>query len=239
MNTPPMNETLLRHDQAQTLEALHTDFDRHALHLNAEMTVIRKGLEAAFDHMEKLPQPVDYGTDIAKLTQATDTMIEHIKTLEASPVLVKGPDYYTEDLSQKLDALLRQPIATIEDGADHLHGATTALSRYVQAAKDRTIQDLHLKIAAGVGFGVGVLALFLIPRILPFNANTFVAAGLMGQDRWNAGQALMQLDKPMSWNEITHAATLVDQNRDTLKQCQRTATETGKAQRCIIIVQSQ
>src|SRR5690606_28687931 len=48
-------------DPAVAFEALRRTIEAQGKQLGAEMTVIRRGVEAAFDQFERFQQPTDYG----------------------------------------------------------------------------------------------------------------------------------------------------------------------------------
>ena len=56
-------------DPAAAFEALRRTVEKQGGQIGAEMTVIRRGVEAAFDQFEKYRQPPDYGADLGKIIQ--------------------------------------------------------------------------------------------------------------------------------------------------------------------------
>lgn len=56
-------------DPAAAFEALRRTVEKQGGQIGAEMTVIRRGVEAAFDQFEKIRQPPDYGPDLGKIIQ--------------------------------------------------------------------------------------------------------------------------------------------------------------------------
>jgi hypothetical protein len=63
-----------------------------------------------------------------------------------------------------------------------------------------------------------------------------MAAATLRLDRWKAGARLMQNANPQGWAQVAEGAKLERENRPALEDCGRAATRTGKAQRCMVIL---
>lgn len=85
-----------------------------------------------------------------------------------------------------------------------------------------------------------VWALLLLPmaRMLPtsWNLPEKLAAGVVGTDRWTAGERMMASYGPEAWNRIAQGAELETANREALDVCRKDAARTGKPQRCTIAI---
>ena len=71
-------------------------------------------------------------------------------------------------------------------------------------------------ILGAIGLVTGALLVLLLPRILPFAADTHVAAIVMGQDRWNAGVTIMQTADPDGWRSVVDASQLTRDNAEAI-----------------------
>ncbi len=76
-------------------------------------------------------------------------------------------------------------------------------------------------MAGLVGLFVGIFLILLLPRFLPFSADTHVAATVIGQDRWNAGVTMMRVADPLSWRGVADSSQLVRDNAEAIGQCAR------------------
>lgn len=90
------------------------------------------------------------------------------------------------------------------------------LAAYTKSDYDRRSQDLRMWIAGGIGLLASALLVLLLPRILPFSADTHVAAIVMGQDRWNAGVTMMQTADPGGWRGVVNASQLTRDNAEAI-----------------------
>ena len=206
--------------------------------IGAEMTVIRRGVEAAFDQFEKIRQPPDYGPDLGKIIQFLAVVEERLAAVEQSPILRNGPEHYARSLERSGEGLVRTAAQQLEGKGRDLEREAINLAAYTKSAYDRRSQDLRMWIAGGVGLLAGALLVLLLPRILPFAANTHVAAIVIGQDRWNAGVTMMQTADPGGWRGVADSWQLVRDNAEAIDRCAEAARTAGQDQRCTIIVKA-
>jgi NAD(P)H-dependent flavin oxidoreductase YrpB (nitropropane dioxygenase family) len=64
-------------------------------------------------------------------------------------------------------------------------------------------------------------------RALPFGLNSYMAAAVMGANRWDAGVALMQAGNPDRWTQLTVDTNLIAANRDKIAACRMTLGAQG------------
>ena len=225
-------------DPAAAFEALRRTVEKQGGQIGAEMTVIRRGVEAAFDQFEKIREPPDYGPDLGKIIQFLAVVEERLAAVEQSPILRNGPEHYARSLERSGEGLVRTAGQQLEGKGRDLEREAINLAAYTKSAYDRRSQDLRMWIAGGVGLLAGALLVLLLPRILPFAANTHVAAIVIGQDRWNAGVTMMQTADPGGWRGVADSWQLVRDNAEAIDRCAEAARTAGQDQRCTIIVKA-
>ena len=79
-------------DPAAAFDALRSTVANLSGDLRREMATIRKGVEAAFDQLERQGTPIDYSADLGRVAQQLSTMTERISAMEKLPLLRQGPD---------------------------------------------------------------------------------------------------------------------------------------------------
>ena len=225
-------------DPAAAFEALRRTVEKQGGQIGAEMTVIRRGVEAAFDQFEKIRQPPDYGPDLGKIIQFLAVVEERLAAVEQSPILRNGPEHYARSLERSGEGLVRTAAQQLEGKGRDLEREAINLAAYTKSAYDRKSQDLRMWFAGGIGLLAGALLVLLLPRILPFAANTHVAAIVIGQDRWNAGVTMMQTADPGGWRGVADSWQLVRDNAEAIDRCAEAARTAGQDQRCTIIVKA-
>ena len=65
-------------DPAAAFDALRRTIETQGEQIGAEMKVMRRGLEAAFDQLDKIEPQTDYKPQLAQLVQALDTVAERL-----------------------------------------------------------------------------------------------------------------------------------------------------------------
>jgi hypothetical protein len=91
-------------------------------------------------------------------------------------------------------------------------------------------------IFAAIGLVVGLVLSPLFASALPFGLNGRVAALVMRDSRWNAGEALMAAESPQGWETLRAAAAIMKANQTRLEACRASAAKTGKSQVCTVFV---
>ena len=223
-------------DPAQAFDALRRKIETQGAQLGAEMTVIRRGVEAAFDQFEKFQQPADYGPDLGRIVQQLALVAERLEAVEQSPILRQGPEHYARALERSGESLVRTAAQQLENTGRDLGREAINLAAYTRSAYDRRSQDLRMWIVGAIGLVTGALLVLLLPRILPFAADTHVAAIVMGQDRWNAGVTIMQTADPDGWRSVVDASQLTRDNAEAIGRCAEAARTASEDQHCTITV---
>lgn len=225
-------------DPAAAFEALRRTVEKQGGQLNAEMTIIRRGVELALDKSEKIRQPPDYGSDLSKIIQFLAVVDERLAAVEQSPILRNGPEHYARALERSGEGLVRTAAQQLEGKGRDLEREAINLAAYTKSAYDRRSQDLRMWIAGGIGLLAGALLVLLLPRILPFAADTHVAAIVIGQDRWSAGVTMMQTADPGGWRGVADSWQLARDNAEAIGRCAEAARTAGADQRCTITVKA-
>ncbi|WP_343685369.1 DUF6118 family protein [Asticcacaulis sp.] len=218
---------------ASALEALRNAIDKRGAATEGELKLIRQGVEALFDQVEALQARPDLAQDMAELRQATLALAERLKTMETMPTLKGGVQAFERAGAD----LLRASVKTLEQKAQRFDSAALTLERITGHVHDRQERWRHVMVAGGLGFVAGVLlVLFLLPRLLPLELRTQVAAAMVGTSRWEAGAALMQAERPDAWAAIVQGEELREKNSQALGRCHELARKRGAAQKCNIVV---
>ena len=225
-------------DPAAAFEALRRTVEKQGGQLNAEMTVIRRGVELALEQAEKIRQPPDYGPDLGKIIKFLAVVEQRLEAVEQSPILRNGPQHYAAVLERGGEGLMRTAVQQLERQATDLERAGRNLSAHVASARERRQQDHWLWSAGATGLVAGVLLTLFLPRVLPGSVDMAVASIAMNADRWNAGSALMQSGSPTGWRGLADASNLVRANTDALTRCAEAAAKAKKDQSCTITVKA-
>lgn len=223
-------------DPAAAFDALRRTIETQGKQIGAEMVVMRRGLEAAFDQLEKIEPAQDYKPQLAQLVQALDNVAERMHGVEQSPILRHGAQHYAALLERSGEALIRTAALALERQASDLERAGRNLAAHTKSAYDRKSQDFRMWMAGLVGLFVGIFLILLLPRFLPFSADSHVAALVMGRDRVSAGHAVIRAADPFEAQKITWGGQFYDASSGEISECLEAARQTGTDQQCTVTV---
>ena len=223
-------------DPAAAFEALRRTVETQGKQLNAEMTIIRKGVELALEQSEKFRQLPDYGPDLGKIIQFLAIVDERLEAVEKSPILRNGPEHYARALERSGESLVRTAAQQLENESRDFQRVARELAEHIAGARERHAQNRLLWIVGAAGVLAGIVLALFIPNMLPGQLDTRVAGFVMGQDRWNAGVTMMRVADPEGWRGVVDSSQLVRDNAETIGQCAEAARAAGEDQRCTITV---
>lgn len=223
-------------DPAQAFDALRRSVEKLTRDVGGEMTVIRKGVEAAFEEFEKIQQPPDYGPELGRMVKQLTIVAQHLEAVEKAPAIRNGPDHYARAIESAGDRISGNAVRMIEARGQSLERLTGDLRDYVRSARLRQEQDRWLWGVGAAGLVAGVLLTLFLPRMLPGSVDIAVASTAMNADRWSAGMSLMQSGSPGGWRSLMAANDLVRDNQEVLAACAETAAKAKKDQRCTVNV---
>ena len=113
------------------------------------------------------------------------------------------------------------------------------LASLVGAGVAKSRQRQLLLWTEGAALAAGLLLSPVLMRSLPVTPSSHVAAFLLKEDRWHAGETLMQLNSSGQWPGAIEAVRLARGNEVALAGCRSQAIKTGREQRCAIVVPAQ
>jgi hypothetical protein len=162
--------------------------------------------------------------------------------IEAHPALQLTPEAFAYQVRQARDAAHQQGSRDMSAAIQRVDAAGAGLERLVERQRTGREQVRQIAIMTAVGAVVGVIVWVglsgPIARALPagWSVAEKMAAATLNLDRWDAGARLMQSANPQGWAQVAVGAKLERENRPALEECWRAATRTGKAQRCIVML---
>lgn len=203
--------------------------------LRAEVSVLRRAIEGLPAAMRE-HRPPDYSPDLALLGKGLDEIGQALETVLASPALNLTPEQQGQGIARAGSVLVREAAQRLDRATQEAERERARLSSLIGQAWARDRQVRMLYWTGGVAFAVGLLVSPIIASVAPFGLNTRVAALVMRGDRWAAGGELMRAANPEAWARVNAAPRLAENSLEALDACLAAAVETGKRQRCTVIV---
>lgn len=223
-------------DPAAAFDALRQTVEDLAGDLTREMTTIRKGVERAFEEFDRYSEPEDYKPQLAQIVQHIVLLAKHVDGVENSPLLRNGPQHYAAVLERSGEGLIRTAAQQLERQASDLERAGRNLAAHTKSAYDRKSQDSRMWMAGLIGLFVGIFLILLLPRFLPFSADSHVASLVMGRDRVSAGHTMIRAADPFEAQKITWGGQFYDAGGGEISVCLEAARRTGTDQQCTVTV---
>ncbi len=182
-------------DAAQAFEALREEVA--ALRRGVEL-IYRQGLQTS----PAVSGAPDYSLTLGKMEKALQTIAGRLEAVERQPALSLTPGSFRvqiEAVAQSAVTILNRPIVTALSDVQTVTQDLKALVGRVHAKRE---QRIWLIIASGYGLVVGIGLWYVAAGLLPRSAGDWIAASLIGGDRWQAGVTLMEEASPASWDRM-------------------------------------
>lgn len=221
-------------DPAAAFEALRTTMENLAADLTREMTTIRKGVEYTLDQMEQRGAPVDYSAELGRMNQNLAATNERLQGIEQSSTLKHGPEHYARVLARSGEGLVKTAAQQLQNESRDVQRVAREMAGQLSSAYDRKSQNARMWMAVGVGLVAGALLTVLLPRFLPFSADSHVAALVMGRDRVSAGRAMIEAADPKQAGDISTAGWVYETNRAAIDKCIADMFKTQRQQSCTL-----
>lgn len=199
--------------------------------LSAEVRVMRRAVEAL-----EAKNPVDYAPTLAALTQELENLRGATTAMARRPAVALTPEAYAAQIGRAAAEAARPAAAELQ----RVQTLTGTLEHALGGIRTREEQRGQVLRVGGGALAVGaLLCVLLLPpiaRALPtsWHVPEKLAAGVIADNRWTAGQRMMTSYAPRAWERIARAAELDSANRKALDECGKDAARTGRAQRCIV-----
>ncbi|MEP3438247.1 MAG: DUF6118 family protein, partial [Hoeflea sp.] len=107
-------------DPVQAFDDLREAVEKLSREIGGEMTVIRKGVETAFDQIDRIGQPVDYSADLGRLVESLARTRERLQAIEQLPVLRLQPAQLTRAAEQGGDGLVKSLARKVDEATSDL-----------------------------------------------------------------------------------------------------------------------
>jgi hypothetical protein len=206
--------------------------------LRAEVSVMRRTVETLPD-LWKGHQAPDYSPDLGRLTKALGIIASHVNAMEQHPAFGLTPESHRLEMAKAGEALMLDASRKLAQATQEAARGRDQIASLIGTARRQDEQRRWVMYTGGVALVLGILLSPIIAAILPFGLDSRVAALILLQDRWHAGEALMQAADPNKWHWALDVLSLGETNQKALAACRTEAVKTKREQRCVITVPAQ
>jgi hypothetical protein len=223
-------------DPAAAFDALRMKVDYLAADLVREMTTIRKGVEYALDQLEQRSTPVDYGGELARMSQELGAITERLANIEQSPIHRQGPEHYARVLERGGEGLVRAAAQQFQNESRDFQRVAREMAEHTRSALTRRQQSVRMWVGFGAGMVFGACLLMFLPAFLPLAGSSHIAAMMMGYDRITAGQAMIRAASPAAARAVSTGGWVYETNGHTIDKCIKDMLRSKREQRCTLIL---
>lgn len=179
----------------------------------------------------------DYSPTLAAIAQS-------LAAMEAHPALRLTPETLASQVRQASESAQQQGRRELANAVQRVDAAGADLERLAERQRTGREQVRQVAIMTAVGAVAGVIVWVCfsgpIARALPagWSVPERMAAATLRLDRWDGGGRMMASANPENWKAMMDATDLVRANADMVTACRQKAARTGKAQPCVLRVDS-
>lgn len=205
--------------------------------LRAEVGALRRVVEALPEALEEIRAP-DYGSELGHMAKGLETAAATLAAMEKHPALRLTPEQHQAAVARAGEGLMRDALQKLDRATQEAERERHQLARMIGTIRGKRDQLFWLIALPVLAFALTLFASPILLGWLPFGWPSDVAAIVMGEDRWDAGWALLRAADPAGEEQAAEGDNLVKMNRKDLTACGEAAIKTKRDQRCLIIIPS-
>lgn len=201
--------------------------------LRAEVGVLRRVVEALPEALEEVRAP-DFGSELGHMAKSLEVAAAKLEAMEKHPALRLTPEQHQAAVARAGEGLMRDALQKLDRATQEAERERHQLSLMIGTMRAKRDQLFWLIAIPVLVFALTLFASPILLGWLPFGWPSDVAAIVMGEDRWDAGWALMRAADPAGEEQAAAGFNLVKANRKELATCGEAAARTKKDQHCLI-----
>lgn len=185
----------------------------------------------------------DYSETLGEIADLLEKIRNAINMLARRPAMTLTPDAMAEQIAAAAAKARAQDAATISQAIERLDKAAARIEYLEGKVADAQNQRRKRHIWGIGGTLTGVILCAVVPGFIAHAMPTSwhlperMAARALNLDRWAAGERLLATAEPERWQTVLFSNALVQDNRDAIGKCRKTAAKTKKPARCTIEIE--
>jgi hypothetical protein len=201
--------------------------------LRQEVALLRRAMEQWVGERGATP---DYTETLGKIMRDMKAASKGMDWLVHRPAIQTTAEQLAGQISDAGEEARAEDRETVLTATRSLTQSIREIDGYVIRARLAELQNQRLGQvglgAVGVGAVIGILIVFGTLHLAPEHG----AAWILGLNRWEAGERLLASANYKSWSEIKFAASLINNNRQSVLACSKLADRSGVAQKCRVVI---
>jgi hypothetical protein len=169
--------------------------------LRAEVSVMRRAIETLPGAWQE-NQPPDYSPDLGRIAKGLAAVAAQLDDINKHPAIRMTPEQHRQAIAQAGSGLMREAVQKLDRVTHDAERERQQLADLIGVV--RTKRDQRFWLIA-IPVMIACVTLFASPVLLgwlPFGLPSQVAALIMNEDRWDAGQTLMSEASPEAYEKM-------------------------------------
>jgi hypothetical protein len=180
--------------------------------LRAEVGALRRAVEVLPEALEDARAP-DYGSELGHMAKSLEVAAAKLEAMEKHPALRLTPEQHQAAVARAGEGLMRDALLKLDRATQEAERERHQLARMIGTLRDKREQRFWLIFLPVMMFALTLFASPILLGWLPFGWPSDVAATVMGEDRWDAGWALMRAADPAGEEQAVEGFNLVKKSR--------------------------
>ena len=171
--------------------------------LRAEVAALRQRVELVCRQGEQAAQGApDYSPTLGQMEKALQAIAGRLEALEGQPALTLTPARFRAEIDSVAHGAVSAISRPFIEAVQEARAAAQDLKALTGRVHERREQRAWVLSASALGLIVGVGFWYVAAGLLPRSAGDWIAASLIGGNRWQAGATLMEEASPDSFDKM-------------------------------------
>jgi hypothetical protein len=212
--------------------------------LDRRLALVLRTLESIAAERHSITVP-DYGPTLDHMAGILADIGEQLAAFRAAPAMAITPETMAARIAKAAETARADDRAAIHQMKEEQRRTIAAMDRITGTARTKEAQQKRQRQWCAGWAAAAALFMMIVPgigaRALPasWHLPERMARRTMGEaSLWDAGTRLMRAGNPDSWQAVTDAVQIVQDNREAITACRQTAAKTGKPAKCAITIDS-
>jgi hypothetical protein len=176
--------------------------------LREEVAALRRGVELVYRQgQQAAPGAPDYSPTLGKMEQALQAIAARLEAVERQPALMLTPASFRVEIDTVARSAVTVVSRPVVDAVHAVQSVTRDLEALAGRVRAQREQRTWLLTVGALGLIIGVGLWYVAAGLLPRSAGDWIAASLIGGNRWQVGETLMQEASPESWAKMARLYT--------------------------------
>jgi hypothetical protein len=171
--------------------------------LREEVAALRRGVELIYRQgQQDAPGAPDYSPTLGKMEKALQVIAGRLEAVESHPAMTLTPASFRTEINTVARSVVSTVSQPFAEAVQETRAAASDLKALAGRVREQQEQRTWIITAGALGLIVGVGLWYVAAGLLPRSAGDWIAASLIGGNRWQTGEILLEEASPASWDKM-------------------------------------